>query len=384
MQIKTSYISFVFFTGLMFLLLPACSDHQPAKNNIVENSFLPSKYNPLFAHGFKVYDAPGFRLLEIYLPWDTAHPAQRFCLVDKKDQDIVVPDDATVLHIPLKSMVCFSATHLSFADALGMTDKIIGVLSVEFVVPAELHHLVDSGKIVEVGAGGHYDIEKLIGLNPQIIMVSPQKGMSFDAVTRAGLTVMMNGDFLENTPLGRAEWIKVTGLLFGREREAMHLFDSIVRQYNRLKALTADVADKPVVLSGKQYSGFWNIPGGKSYVARFIEDAGGRYLYAGNTETGSITMDFEAVYHKAMNADFWRFVVYAPEGYTLEALTAEDIRYGDLPAVKNKKVFVCNTAKVPYYQKGLLEPQIILADYINILHPGLLPHYKNKYYHLLP
>jgi len=370
--------------ALLLAVLFSCTGNQRHSDTDTSKRLTISAFNPKFAHGFKVYDGKDFKLLQIFLPWDTARPAQQFYLLQKDNENFPVPDGIIDLRIPLQSMVCFSATHFSFADALGVTDKITGALSVDFVLPPEREHPAGYGKIVEVGAGGHYDIEKLIRLNPQIVMVSMQKGRNFDPIINAGLKVLMNGDFLETTPLGRAEWIKVIGLLFGKEHEAMHIFDSVTAEYRQLQTLAQSVKYKPVVLSGKQYGGFWNIPGGRSYVARFIEDAGGRYLFEDNDETGSLSMDFEAVYKKGMLADYWRLVVFAPEGYDRKALAAEDVRYKDLPAFKNKKIMVCNTALTSYYQKGLLEPHVILADYIGMLHPRLLPSHKNVYYHLLP
>jgi iron complex transport system substrate-binding protein len=174
------------------------------------------------------------------------------------------------------------------------------------------------------------------------------------------------------------------GLLFGKENEATLIFDSISKEYENLKKLTQNVDQRPTVLSGKQYSGFWSLPGGQSYIARFIVDAGGNYLYADDSETGSKTLEFESVYEKGIEADFWRFLVYSPNEFSYDLLVQEDERYADFLALKNKNVFICNTLKSPYFQKGLLEPQIILADYIKILHPEILPHYQPVYYHLLP
>jgi len=366
---------------VLLMLLSCVRDRTSGKSAPMTGRTL-SKVSPVYAKGFKVYNSENYRILEIFVPRDLLRPVQRFYLID--NDDVSVPDDGVPMHVPVKSMVCFSATHFAFANALDVTDRISGVLSARFVVSPEQSYLIDSGMIAEVGAGGHYQLEKLLRLDPQIIMVSPQKGQSFDPLVNAGLQIVMNGDFLETTPLGRAEWIKMVGLLFGKEKTAQQIFDSISDGYNKLKALTENVAQRPVVLSGKQYGGFWSLPGGKSYVARFIEDAGGRYLFAGNENTGSLTLDFEAVYQKGIDAAFWRFLVYAPGGFSYEKLLDEDKRYADFRAFKDKKIFVCNTYQKPYYQKGLLEPQVILADYIAVLHPGLLPGRKNVYFNLLP
>ncbi len=361
----------------------SCTINTPATDERTSDGFKPSKISPKHAKGFKVIEAESYTVLEIYLPWDSLNAVQRFYLVNE-DTNSEVPEDGVKLSTPLKNMVCFSATHLSFADALGLIDKITGVASTDFVVSEKFQHLVESGQIEEVGIGDHFKLEELIQMNPEIIMVSPQKGQNFEPLLNAGLNIVMNCDYLEPSPLRRTEWIKMMGLLFGKENEAMQIFDSIRNEYENLKALTSHVKSRPVILSGKQYSGFWSLPGGKSYIAQFMTDAGGNYVYADDPETGSKTLEFEAVYEKGIEADFWRFLIYSPDAFTIDDLIQEDERYADFKAVKSKKVFVCNSFTTPYFQKGLLEPHIILADYINILHPEILPGYQNVYYQLLP
>jgi len=377
-------ISGLFRLGMILLVCFSCSGNStPGRDKLIHGLPL-SEISPKYATGFKVFDGSHYQVLEIFVPWDSINAVQRFYLLGDNPDNVTIPKDGVTLSIPLENMACFSATHLSFAHALGLIGRIVGVSSTDFVVSEEFQHLVGSGKIKEVGIGGHFNLEKLIQLNPQIIMISPQKGQTFDPLINAGLNIVMNGDYLEHSPLGRAEWIKMMGLLFGKEGEAMQIFDSISSKYETLKNLTKNIGTRPVVLSGKQYSGFWSLPGGKSYVSQFISDAGGTYLFADNPETGGLTLDFEAVYAKGLKADFWRFLIYSQDEFTSGAFLTEDPRYADFFAFKNKKVFVCNTFKTPYFQKGLLEPQIILADYIKILHPKILPQHQNVYYHLLP
>ena len=322
-------------------------------------------------------------MVEIFLPWDSLQAAKKFYLFDESTDYEYVPEDGTIIKTPVKSMVCLSATHLSFADALGLLSKITGVLSAGFVVSQEFQNLVKSGAIKEIGISDHFKLEQLIALHPEIVMVSPQAGQGFEPLINAGMNVVPNGDYLETTPLGQAEWIKFMGVFFKKENEANLIFDSIKTAYNNLKILTENVKYRPTVLSGKQYGGFWDLPGGKSFVAQFFHDAGARYIYENNPETGSHTLDFESVYAMGIDADFWRFLVYSNDDFTLESLRNEDLRYTDFKAYKENKVLVCNTLNKPFYQKGLLEPQIILADLIKIFHPELLPDYQNTYYELI-
>jgi iron complex transport system substrate-binding protein len=341
-----------------------------------------SRSNPVIASGFSILESEHYSVLSIFHPWDTTIKPQVFYLVP---QNATPPlgKDTTVIRVPVKSIVCLSASHLSFLDALGQMDKLTGVNNADYVVSKEFQNLVASGKIIEIGIGDRYKLEGLIKLSPDIVMVSPQPGQSFDPLINAGLMVVPNGDYLETHPLGRAEWIKCLGVLLGCEEKAITIFDSIRNEYNNLKNLTAGIEKRPKVLSGNQYGGFWNLPGGRSYEAQFMADAGADFFYAENTTRGSLTLDFETVYTKGFDADFWRILIYDKDEYSYEKLEMEDPRYRDFKAFKDGKVFVCNTFATPYHQKGLLEPQVILADYINIFHPGLLDGHQNVYYHLL-
>lgn len=373
----TIVVILILLGGLLF----SCNNSSDRKLNSEEFTET-SPYSPQIAKGFRISQKQDIRLLEIFNPWDTAFPAQKFYLVPEVGSDSLF-SDGQAIKIPIKSMVCLSASHLSFLDALGEIDKLTGVSSADFVVSEEFQDLVKSGEIREIGIGDHFRLEELINLSPDMVMVSPQKGQSFDPLVNAGLTVIPIGDYLEPHPLGRAEWIKLIGVLTGREQKALEIFDSVSAAYDELKKLTAEIDKRPTVITGKQYGGFWNLAGGKSYVATFLHDAGADYLWAGDQGTGGIMLDFETVYNKGINADYWRFLVYSGSDFTYEMLKTEDKRYADFSAFKNKQVIYCNTLKKPLFQKGLLEPQVILADYIRIFHPGLLPDHENVYYELL-
>lgn len=363
------------------ILLTACSGG-PRGNDKSPAEFEISDLSPQIATGFKITENDEMELVEIYNTGDPVHAVQKFYLVKNKE-DAAGIDDGEIIQVPVEHMVCLSASHLSFLDALGVIDMLVGVSSIDYVVSPKFLNLVDSGKIKDIGMGDHFKLESLISLNPQIIMVSPQKGQAYEPLKNAGLTVVPNGDFLEQDPLGRAEWIKFVGALTGTGPEALYIFDSIRMAYNQLKILPKNLSDQPTVITGKQYGGFWNLAGGNSYEAQFLEDAGADYLWSDNDDTGGLMLDFETVYNQGLNADYWRFLVYDETPFSYDKLKNEDQRYADFKAFNEKHVIICNTLKTPFFQRGFLEPQIILADYIHIFHPELLPDHQNKYYRLL-
>ena len=367
----------------LLVVLAGCGDDK-SKSSFSEFAAIgAATTNPVIATGFSITDGEQERLLEIFNPADTLHPVARFYLVDSVRAGNRYADGITI-EVPVKRMVCFSATHLSLLEALDKMETLVGVAGADYVVSKKFKERLANGKIKEIGIAGRYQLETLLELAPQIVMVSPQAGQAYEPLTNAGLTVIPNGDFLENHPLGRAEWIKMMGALTGTEKRSISIFDSISKSYNHLKQIAANTPHRPKVLAGKQYGGFWNLPGGKSYVAQLLHDAGAQYLWSNDENTGGLMLDFETVYNRGLGADYWRLLVYSDTIYTYDLLAREDGRYRNFAAFKKKQVLVCNTRTTAYHQQGLLQPHILLADYIHIFHPDLLPDHKNQYYHLMP
>jgi len=367
------------FTLILSCFWISCSHHPHGENT----SNKISSSNPKLAAGFRITENESYRVLEM-ISGDGVTVSERFYLINRDiNAETKIPENGKIIQVPVKTMVCLSATQIAFADALGLIDRIVGVASPDYVVSAQFSHRLMDGKIKEIGISDHFKLEQLIQLSPEAVLVTTQQGQNYETLRNAGLTVVPMAEHLENDPLGRAEWIKCFGVLFGKEREAIQVFDSISLEYNRLKALTDDVAYRPTVLSGKQYGGFWNLPGGKSYLSKMIADAGATYIWAKNEETGSLMLDFETVYDRGIDADYWRFLVYSKDEFTTRHLIGEDARYAGFKAFKERKMLYCNTFSKPYFQKGPLEPQILLADYISVFHPELLPGYSRHYYSIL-
>jgi len=172
------------------------------------------------------------------------------------------------------------------------------------------------------------------------------------------------------------------GLFYGKEKMADSLFNSIEKEYNRLKEIT-DNQVRPIVFSGECISGVWYGVGGQSYLAHFFQDAGAEYVWKDNTETGALRLDFETVYSRAANAKYWRILNSFNGEFSYDALIQKDERYNDFSAFKNKKIVYCNMRDKPFYENSPVEPEVVLADYIKVFHPDLLPDYKPKYYSLL-
>lgn len=232
---------------------------------------------------------------------------------------------------------------------------------------------------------GYFRIEAVIASKPDYIFVSASKYGGFEALKECGIPLIPHHGYKETNPLGQAEWIKLIGLMTGQTRRANAVFDYIEKEYLALKDKVADYtatnnAHCPTVLSGRQIRDGWYTMGGKSYMAQIFHDAGAQYIMSDMDNTGGVTLDFETVYAKGINAEYWQIDGSFNDNYGLEDLALEDVRYADIAAYKNRKVLFCNFSMTPYRELAGVSPHLLLADFVKAFHPSLLPNHKPKFY----
>ena len=286
-----------------------------------------------------------------------------------------------------KRFICTTALQLGNFEVLGMEERIVGMNSLKNVFSPKIKQQLADGKTVRVGKEGNFDLEAVIASKPDYIFVSASKYGGFESLKECGIPLISHHGYRETHPLGQAEWIKLIGLLTGETRRANAVFEDIESKYNAIKAKVAIVKSKkkelPTILSGRQIRDGWYVMGGKSYMARIFADAGIDYIMKDMDETGGTSLDFESVYAKGINADFWQIDGTFDDEFTLNDLTTEDARYGDIKAYKDQHVLFCNFAKTPYRELGGLEPHRLLSDFVKAFYPEVLPNYTPKYYKLM-
>ncbi|MGZ3885700.1 MAG: ABC transporter substrate-binding protein, partial [Bacteroidia bacterium] len=244
---------------------------------------------------------------------------------------------------------------------------------------------VADGKLKELHKGPEINVEQTLLLKPDLILTfgmgNPKKDMNAK-VLNAGIPAAISVDHLEETPLARAEWIKFVALFFGKERMADSLFRITEKNYRALKALADTAKQRPGVLTDMKYGDAWYVPGGDSYMSNMINDAGGNYIWKSEKKTGSIPLNFEAVYRKAKDADIWinLFMVRSKQellGYEKRYDLFNAFKTGQL--YNNNKVANKNGYSI-YWEEGMCSPDEVLKDLISIFHPGLLKGHELKYY----
>lgn len=378
---KLTYIPMLLLLALLF----SCgnSQNKPGLNLVMGGTAdSVAMIAPQYAKGFNVKYADNITLLEINDPENKEAEQFHFALVDKSFKG-EIPNGYTRLNIPIRSAICMTSLQLSNFLKLDIPEMVVGITSTRHLHNQKMNQQLKEGKTHKIGIEGNFDNEVIIAINPDVIFISPFKRGGYDAIRNVEIPMIPHLGYKELTPLGQAEWIKVIGLLTGNASLANSTFEAIESRYNNLKSIVDTVKRRPTVFSGEMRGGNWYAVGGRSFLAQLFRDAGGDYFLKENEESGGVTLDYETVYTNAAHADYWRIVNSFEGEYSYNVLKEQDERYTDFDAWKKHGVIYCNMKEVPFYERMPVEPEVVLADFIHVFHPDVLPNHKPQYYHLL-
>lgn len=367
----------------IFLGLISCKSNK-TKQDIEEVFADIPKHQSLvkYAKGFDLYEKDGITKVVVYHPELSSVTLGTYYVSTSKKINQFAENDNLFLS-PLDSVALFSATQINAFDKLGLLDKIVGISEANYIKNAYVKSRFNQGEIVELAGSGDFYVETTMVLNPSVIFYSPYKVIESHPLEVTGIPLIPFYDYHETDPLARAEWIKFSAVFFNKTELADSIFNEITTAYKRYLSIASNVREQPTVFSDKYFNGQWYVPGGQSYVAKILADAGSDYLWKSDPHTASFPLDYEVVYSKAYNADFWRIIGSYGDVATYDALGNENGLYQHFKAFEEKKIIWCDAEETAYFEKSPLEPQIVLADLIKAFHPELLPEYTPKYYHLL-
>ncbi len=362
---------------LLLLFAVACKKNEPVSASIPEAKPQNSIH---YAKGFEIYKHNGYSIVKVSNPWPEANKTFTYVLHKK---GVSLPDSLknyTSLQVPIKSIVVTSTTHIPSLEMLGVENTLLGFPDTNLVSSEKTRKLIDAGKVKEIGANQSLNTERLIDLDPEALVgySSGSDTKTYDNLQKSGLKVFFNGDWMEESPLGKAEWIKFFGALYGLDEKADHLFSEVETAYKEATELAKKAKTKPTVLSGAIYKEQWYMPRGNSWAATFLKDANAAYLWADSEGTGSLALSFETVMEKAENVDFW---VGPAQFTTFKEMVESNPNYAHFKAFKNKNIYSFSSKKgktggILYYELASNRPDLILKDLIKILHPELLPDYE--------
>lgn len=291
----------------------------------------------------------------------------------------------TIIRTPIKSAIAFSSTQWSVFQKLGEINVIKGILESNYSKNDEILRLVKEGVIIDLGTSNQVNTEKVINLKAELILYTPYPTTDYSNLGELSGSIMIPfPDYLESHPLGRAEWMKVIGILCGKEKETTEWFNSVVNRYESLSDICKTIENKPTVFSDLPFENQWYVPGGNSYIAQIFKDSGSNYIWHDDNSTGSLHIDAESVLLKAQNADYWRVINSYDTPFTYENLAKENELYPLFKAFKEKNLLVCNVRECGYFEQSQYEPDILLADFIYHFHPEILKkeweNYTPKYF----
>ena len=331
-----------------------------------------------YATGLRIWKiSDGFRV-QVRNPQDTSEVLGTYLLSQNPDASPdSIPYTARV-QIPVKNAALNSTTFVPFFSKINESNRIGGITYTDLIVNEDIKTLISAGEIVELTSGGELDYEKVLALNPDIFMAYRYGESNFERYIDKGIPVVMNMEYLETSPLGRAEWIKLVGCLTGKYDESVKIFERIEDEYTDLRELASKADSQPRVFTGMTYGSNWFAQGNKSYVAQYIRDANGIYSFEHIEGHGSKEVDIETVFQVIKDADYWGMVASGELSY--QKILNTDKRFTQFASFKKGQIFACNTAEVDYFGDAVMEPEKILADMIAIIHTDLMPTHEFSYF----
>ena len=349
-------------------------------NNISDKKSVNIKNEIQYAKGFSIQKYDGFSILKVMNPWPKANKNYTYILQEENE---TIPDSLkkyTTIKTPITSIVVTSTTHIPSLELLGVENTLVGFTNLKYISSEKVRNRIDDGKIKELGNNNDLNTEIIISLAPSVIIGFgiDNNNSTLENLEKSGLKVMFNGDWNEESPLGKAEWIKFFGALYGLNEKANTIFSKIEVDYNKTKKIAEKSKYSPTILSGAMFGDQWYLPKGESWGSFFMKDAKANYLWSETKGTGSLALSFETVLEKAKNADFW----IGPGQFTsLKEIEETNKHYAEFKAFKSKNVYSFSTKKgktggVLYYELAPNRPDLVLKDMLKIIHPELMPDYE--------
>ncbi|MBQ9585126.1 MAG: ABC transporter substrate-binding protein [Muribaculaceae bacterium] len=309
-----------------------------------------------------------FTRVDITNPWDTTKILHTYILVPSSKEMPKKLPKGTIIRTPVKNVLVYSSVHSSVLRELGAGDAVKGVCDAQYFNDSIIETGLKTGSIVDCGNSMQPTVEKVIAMKPDAILLSPYQDATYGQITKLNVPIVECADYLEYTPLGRAEWIKFYGELVGKPELAEEIYNTVVKEYNKIKeSVASKKLKRPLILTENVISGIWNVPGGQSYMAQFIKDAGGDYPWKDDKNTGSLTLDFNQVLARAQKADYW--LLKSPNIRSLADLKGSYTLNDQFEAYKAGNVYVCDTNTSHFFDRFPFHPEVLLKEYFKIFHP---------------
>ncbi|MGV6831548.1 MAG: ABC transporter substrate-binding protein [bacterium] len=354
---------------------------------VQETSEISSKQTEIkYAKGFTITDYETYKELKIINPWQNADKTFTYAITSSESTKNAFDKEKYdgVIELPLTNIVATSTTHIPFLELLNEEHALVGFPGCDYISSEKTRNRINAGKITELGATDGMNTEVLLELQPNAIITFGVDGTnkSLSVIQVAKIPILYNGDWMEDSPLAKAEWIKFFGVLFDKQDQASVIFKQIESDYLEAKKLALQASKSPTVMAGAMHKDVWYLPNGKSPEALFLNDANAHYLWKNTEGNGSLALSIENVIEKAQNADIW----ISPSYYRdYQSLGSASEHYDLFKPFKEKQIYsftntTGETGGVLYYELGVARPDLVLKDLIKICHPELLSDYQTTFF----
>ncbi len=366
---------------VIILLFNSCGrDHNAS-------SEMPSSFIIEKAERLGINKTDSCTVITLFNPWQGADGIEiKYYLVRRGSKPISLKDSAAIIYVPVRKIICMSTTHLAMIAALGEEKSVAGFSGTDFIFDENLFKMSESGLIQDVGYENSLNTELILKIKPDIVMmygVGSESAGYTGKIEELGIRTMLNADYLETDPLGKAEWIKLFGALFCREEIADSIFRSVMGSYNDIRdKILRENRVRPKVLTGLPFRDTWYVSPGNTHLSTLIKDAGGEYLWEETESSASMPLSLESVYLRSLEADYW---INIGAVISKNEIPAIDSRLSSIPAFKSGRLFnnnkrVTTRGGNDYWESGTLSPHLLLRDLASIFHPGSFEDQELIYY----
>ncbi len=381
-MVRTLSLSKVLLALTMLIVLSCKSKNEtkPVEQTKIENPLT-------YASGFTIERFSDYTVIEVNSPWPGADKTYTYALVPKeKLPSITLPKEKydAIIATPVNRVVATATTHIAALEQLGVLDKLVGFPNTDYISLPQARKRIETGDIKDLGANEMLNTEMVLQLQPDLVIgfAINASNKSYQTLENAGIPIVLNGDWTEQTPLGKAEWIKFFAPFFDKDTLADNHFNEIETNYSEAKTLAKNTKNIPTVLIGGLFKDVWYVSGGKSWMAQFLSDANANYLWSDTEETGGIGLSVESVLEKGQSADFW----FNPSMHkSYEEMKTASPHYERFMAFQDQRIFsnsmkTGETGGTLFFEQGPLRPDLVLKDLISILHPEVLENHTLQFF----
>ena len=371
------------FRSILFSVVVALASCRGGTNvslSTADGDTLALKHSSLLT----IVEHDGYTVAEISNPWKPGKLLHRYYLVPRTSD--IKPQtsdfsDGTIVEVPVQRAAVFTTVHCALLTELGLGSHIVGVADAKYIKVPYIQEQIKAGHIVDCGNGLNPVVEKIMDVKPDVIMLSPfENSGGYGKTEEIGIPLIECAEYMETSPLARAEWMRFYGLLFGESAKADRLFQQVDSSYTALKQQAAKAGQGRSVLVDKITGSVWYMPGGRSTIGQMLQDAGGRYPWATDNQSGSLSLPFETVLERAGESDVWMLRYSADHDLRQAELLSEFHGYSQLKAFRQHEVYGCNVELSMFYEDTPFHPDRLLCDFLQILHPDIIGLPPLRYY----